>query len=55
MKGIIGIICLVLAVIATLEIVKSGKDTGKKVIWLLVVWLLPIIGVILYYVVGKKQ
>ncbi len=55
MNGIIGIVILVLDIIAILDLVKSSADTGKKVLWIILIVLLPIIGLILYYVVGKKS
>jgi hypothetical protein len=29
-------------------------DTGKKVLWILLILILPLIGPILYYLVGRK-
>lgn len=55
MKSLIGIIHLVLCVLAILDIVKSNKETGKKVIWVLVTLLIPLIGPVIYFAVGKKQ
>lgn len=54
MSGILGLIILVLDILAILEILKSGKDTGKKILWIVLVVLLPVIGLILYYLVGRK-
>jgi len=54
MKGFLGLVVLIVNIIATLEIVKSTKESSKKIIWLLVVWLIPGVGVVLYYVMGRK-
>ncbi len=55
MQGIIGLVVLVLAVIAILDIIKSAMPQGKKVLWILLVILLPVIGMVLYFVIGKKK
>lgn len=55
MNSIIGIIVLVLDIIAILDLLKSSVTTGKKVLWILLIVLLPIIGLVLYYLVGKKK
>lgn len=54
MSGILGIIILVLDVLAILEVFKSSKDTGKKILWTVLILILPVIGLILYYLVGRK-
>lgn len=51
---LLGVLHLILWVIAAIDIVKSGKSLGAKVLWLLVILFLPLIGLILYYFVGRK-
>lgn len=36
------------------NILQSRADTGKKVLWIVIVLALPILGVILWYSVGRK-
>ena len=55
MGGLLGLVILVLDIIAIVDIVKSSKDTGNKILWLLLVILLPVIGLILYFLIGKKK
>jgi hypothetical protein len=55
MGGLIGLLILVLDIIAIVSIVKSSADTGKKILWLLLVIFLPVIGMILYFVLGNKK
>ena len=52
--GIIGAIILILDIIAIISILGSGKPVGWKVVWTLIVLLLPLIGMILYFVIGNK-
>lgn len=51
---ILGIIHLILWLIAAFEILSSGKSLGQKVLWLLVIFLLPLIGLLLYFFIGRK-
>jgi len=55
MQGILGLIILILDIVAIVDCVKSNKDTGKKALWVILILVLPVIGLILYYVIGKKQ
>lgn len=54
MKGLLGIVILVLDVIAILDCIKSSKSGGQKALWIILILVLPIVGLILYYVIGKK-
>lgn len=43
-------------IIALIDILKSDfRDTNGKIIWALVVIFLPVIGSILYFLIGKNQ
>lgn len=56
MLGIIlGIIHLVLFLIAAFEIVSSSKPIGSKLLWLILILLLPVIGLIIYFVAGRGK
>lgn len=52
--GLIGLIILILDILAIIEVVKSSKPDEQKLMWVLIILLLPLIGLILYYVIGKK-
>ncbi len=52
---ILGIVHLVLWLIAAVEILGSNKSLGNKILWLLIILLLPLIGLILYYVIGRNK
>jgi len=51
-NGILGLVVLVLDVYAILKIAQSSATTGMKVLWIVVVLLLPVLGVILWYIFG---
>ena len=55
MGGILGLIVLVLDIIAILDVLKSSMDTGNKALWIILILILPVIGMVLYFLIGKKQ
>lgn len=52
--GVLGLIALVLIIVAIVDLVKRPMDITQKVIWGLVIFFLPLIGSILYLVIGRK-
>ena len=52
--GILGLIVLILDIIAIVDVLKSSMDTGKKALWILLILVLPVIGMVLYFLIGKK-
>ncbi|HTL70377.1 MAG TPA: PLDc N-terminal domain-containing protein [Candidatus Eisenbacteria bacterium] len=55
MNGLIGIVVLVLDIIAILDVVKSAMTSGKKALWIVLILILPVVGMILYFLLGKKK
>lgn len=55
MGAIIGLIILVLDIIAIVDALKSSMDTGKKALWVILILILPVVGMVLYFLLGKKQ
>ncbi|WP_299845947.1 PLD nuclease N-terminal domain-containing protein [uncultured Roseovarius sp.] len=53
--GIGGFIVLVLNIWAIVSIIGSSASTGGKVIWTLLVLILPIIGFIVWLLAGPKS
>lgn len=53
--GILGLIVLVLDIIAIIHILQSGLEPLMKLIWILLVLALPVIGMILWFVIGEKK
>jgi len=54
MNGLIGLVVLILDVIAIIDAIKSAMSTGKKVLWIIIILVVPILGMILYFLLGKK-
>ncbi|MDF2867140.1 MAG: hypothetical protein K0S11_610 [Gammaproteobacteria bacterium] len=53
-QGILGLLVLVLDVWAIVTTLTSGATVGTKVLWTVLIVLLPIIGVILWFLVGPR-
>ena len=54
MQTILGLVVLVLDIVAIIDVVKSGKTGGQKALWIVLILILPIIGLILYFLMGRK-
>src|SRR5690606_27026203 len=53
--GILGLIILVLDVWAIVKIIGSSAGTGSKVLWIVIILLLPVLGLILWFLLGPKS
>lgn len=54
MYEILGLIVLVLDIIAIVSVLLGTSPPVRKLIWILVILVLPIIGMILYFVFGRS-
>ena len=54
MKGLLSLVILVLDIVAIIDVLKSSMSTGKKVLWTLLILILPVIGLLLYFFIGRK-
>ena len=52
--GLFGLLVLIANVYAIVKIVQSKASTGAKVIWIVLILLLPILGLIIWFVAGPK-
>ena len=52
--GLLGLIVLVLDIYAILQVLGSGATPLKKAIWVLVIFFLPVLGLLIWYVAGPK-
>ncbi len=53
-QGLGGLIVLVADIWAIVNIFQSSADTGKKVLWTVLVIVLPVLGFILWFFLGPK-
>lgn len=49
------LVIFVLDILAIVDCAKSSMDTGKKVLWIVLILILPLLGLILYYLVGRGK
>lgn len=54
LSGIGGLIVLVLNIWAIISIIQSGAPTLHKILWVLLVLVLPIVGFIVWFLAGPK-
>ena len=52
--GVFGLILLVLDVYAIVRTIQSKAGTGVKVAWVVAILLLPLLGLILWFLFGPK-
>ncbi|MGI4836062.1 MAG: PLDc N-terminal domain-containing protein [Janthinobacterium lividum] len=53
-NGLIGLIILALDIWAILNVIKSGAEIGAKVLWILLIILLPVLGLIIWAIAGPR-
>jgi hypothetical protein len=53
--GLVAILSLVAFIWALIDILKAKNDPGWKILWVIVCFFLGVIGVILYYFIGRKN
>ena len=51
--GIGGVIVLVLDIICILQVLQSSMDSTKKLLWVIIILLLPLLGPILWLLIGR--
>ena len=52
--GLFGLLILIADVWAIVNIAQSGATTGKKVLWIVLVLILPVVGLILWFLLGPR-
>lgn len=53
--GLFGLILLICVIYGILKTAQSGAGTGSKVLWILILLLIPFIGFILWLLLGPKR
>jgi len=55
MEYLFGIVIFILDIWAIIKIVQSHKPTGTKVLWVVLILLLPVVGLILWLLLGRED
>lgn len=53
--GFFGLLVLIADIYAILKIAQSSAGDGKKALWIAIVILLPLLGVIIWYLMGPGR
>jgi len=53
-NGLVGLIILALDIWAILHVLKSGTEAGIKILWVLLIALLPVLGLIIWAIAGPR-
>ncbi|MCK6370347.1 MAG: PLDc N-terminal domain-containing protein [Gammaproteobacteria bacterium] len=54
-SGLLGLIILVLDIWAIVKTLESGATTGSKVLWVVLILLLPVLGLVLWLLLGPRR
>lgn len=53
--GLLGLIILIADIWAIIKTLESSASTGTKVLWVVVILLLPLLGLILWLILGPSR
>lgn len=53
--GLLGLIILVANIWAIINVIGSGASTGSKVLWVVGILILPVLGLILWLIMGPRK
>ena len=53
--GLFGLIILILDIYAIIRVAQSGASPLSKAIWIVIILLLPVLGLILWFLLGPKK
>jgi len=53
--GLLGLVVLIADVWAIVKTLQSGASTGAKVVWIVLILVLPVLGLLLWLLAGPKN
>ncbi|CAJ2505184.1 Uu.00g125780.m01.CDS01 [Anthostomella pinea] len=53
--GILGFIVLVLDIIVWIEVLKSNRPVSPKLLWCVLVFLFPVVGIVVYWLFSNRE
>jgi len=54
MAELLGLLILVLDIVALVNVLGGSGTVGHKVLWTMLILLLPLIGMVLYFMIGQS-
>jgi len=55
LNAIIGLLILMADIWAIVNVFQSGASTGKKVVWVIIILVFPLLGLMVWYFAGPKK
>ena len=55
MYTLAGILIFILDIIAIVDCIQSSMEGTKKLLWILLILALPFLGMVLYFLLGKRR
>ena len=55
MYGLLWLVVLALDIIAIVDAAKGSGDIVKKILWIVLILVLPLVGMILYFLLGRSR
>ena len=58
--AVVGLVALaiayvLIAVVAVLSVIASDQSLGMQAVWFLLIWAMPLIGSVLWFLVGRRE
>lgn len=53
--GLLGLLILILDIVVIVAVLRSHKALLTKIVWILVIIFLPVLGLILYFFLGREK
>ena len=53
--NILGFLILLFDIVAIVSVIGGSSSTDRKVLWTLVIALLPLVGMVLYFFIGRDR
>lgn len=54
MYSLAGLLVFILDIVAIVDCIKSPMDGGKKLLWIILILVLPFLGMLLYFLLARK-
>jgi hypothetical protein len=51
--NLLGILILILDIIAVVSVIGGSSSVERKILWTVLIVLLPVVGMVLYYLLGR--
>lgn len=52
--GLLGFIILALDIWAIITVIQSSRTTGSKLLWVLLILVLPVVGLLIWFLIGRR-